>query len=284
MCRLREGVTFIRVDDELSRHTDVLQPAPELVRLGRGTLGVALTNNNEGRRSRIPDEINGRTFLVDLLVIVRGGSEERNHPLADTILSGITQPVGDSSASDRCLEAMALSHCPHRHEAAVAPATNAESSSVDRIRSQNFVEAGQYVAQVAMPEIFDIRARECLALSVTAARIGEKNEVARPRLETFVRVGCIKYRRERRRWATVHLDDKRIFFLRVEIGGIKQKALHVERVAFPFDADAASDPSGDCVVGVGELPARSSGRNPDFWRRRKRFAYRRDRITITRRR
>ena len=46
MCRLREGVTFIRVDDELIRDADVLQPAPELVGLGRGTLGVALTNDN----------------------------------------------------------------------------------------------------------------------------------------------------------------------------------------------------------------------------------------------
>ncbi len=207
-----------------------------------------------------------------MLVLVCGRSEKRNHPLADAVLASVAQPVGDARAGDGGLEAVGLRHSPHRHEAAVTPAADAHPISVDGIFPQHFVDAGHDVLEIAIAEVFYVRARERLSLSVTAAGIGKEDEVAGLGLQRLVRAGHIERRLVRRRRSAVHLDDHRILLCRVEVGRIDEEALHVEGLALPLHAYASAYGGQNTVVGVRELPSRSGAADPDLRRRRKGFA------------
>jgi hypothetical protein len=57
-------------------------------------------------------------------------------------------------------------------------ADDAEPFLIDRRRTQDAIDAGQDVAQIALAEILDVGARERLALAVTAARIEEEFKIA----------------------------------------------------------------------------------------------------------
>ena len=88
-----EAVALVGVDDQLRGHMTVAQRVPELVRLGRGTLSVAVSNHHQGGRVRLLDEFDGRALGVDCGVVVNRGAEVRNHPLIDGVFAVIAFPV-----------------------------------------------------------------------------------------------------------------------------------------------------------------------------------------------
>src|SRR6185437_8128527 len=99
-----------------------------------------------------------------------------------------------SGAGDRCLEAIGLGERPHGHVTAIAPAAYADAGRVDRGGVLDCIEPAQYVAQVAVTEILDVRPGERLALPVAAARIGFEHEVSLVREHCIEGVGtCRKY-------------------------------------------------------------------------------------------
>src|SRR4029078_2631417 len=101
---------------------------------------------------------------VNRLVLVRCLAEERNHPLTDSILSGVAEPVRDTCAGNRSSKTIRLCHGPHRHEATIAPTLDAESVAVNRIASDYFVYTCHDVAQITPTEILHVRASEGFTL------------------------------------------------------------------------------------------------------------------------
>src|SRR5262245_61198286 len=61
---IHEPVTFARVHHEFRGDAQRSQCVPELVGLGRGTFGVALTNDDQRRRLDVLDELDRRALRV----------------------------------------------------------------------------------------------------------------------------------------------------------------------------------------------------------------------------
>src|ERR1051326_8142878 len=129
---------------------------PEFVRLGRRTFCIVLADDNKGGGLHVFDEADRRTFLIYFGVVVNGCAEKRDHPLPDQVLAVITLPVCDARTCDGCVETICLRHCPHRHEAAVAPAGDAEAVRINRISLYRRIYSSEIVAQIAASEILDI--------------------------------------------------------------------------------------------------------------------------------
>ena len=73
---------------------------------------------------------------------------------------------------------MSLCDGEHGHEAAVAPAGDADAIGVDGIFGEDGIDAGEDVAEVAVTKVLAIGLSEGLALTIAAAGIGQENEVA----------------------------------------------------------------------------------------------------------
>src|SRR2546421_228330 len=92
----------------------------------------------------------------------------------------------------------------------------------------------QNVAQVAVAEVLDVGLRECLALTVAAARIGLEHEVALARKD---RIEGIRARREERimrvRRAAMYLDHKRVAPSLHDRRRFDEHSLNAEAIALP---------------------------------------------------
>src|SRR6185312_8533226 len=89
----------------------------------------------------------------------------------------IALPVGKAGTRDHGLEALASGRREHAHETAVTPAHHAEPRIVDRQHLLDFVDAGQYVIEIAVTHLLADRLRVGFALAETAARVGHQHEV-----------------------------------------------------------------------------------------------------------
>src|ERR1700733_13154738 len=170
--RVMYGVSFIRIDHGRRGNAKRTQSVTKLQSLRRRAFDISGADVAECRRAHLMDEINSRRFCVYVGIVVNRYSKVRNHPLIDAILAVIGLPVADAGTGHRCLEAIGLRHGPHRHEAAVAVASNAQSFAVDRPGRGSRIKAGQDVSQIAMTEVTHIRGTKSLSLTVTATRIG----------------------------------------------------------------------------------------------------------------
>src|SRR6266566_3689610 len=150
---------------------------PKFVRLRCGAFGVALADDDEGRRLHVFDETNGRTFLINRWIVVNRSAEERDHPLTNQVLTIVTLPIRNASTRDSCTETICLRDSPHGHEAAVTPAHHAETVGINRIFLYRSIGAGKIVAQIAASEILHVRTGEVLTLAITAAWIGKQRVI-----------------------------------------------------------------------------------------------------------
>src|SRR5208283_5624580 len=99
-------------------------------------------------------------------IVIDRRSEKGNHPLVDIVQTVVTEPVGESGASNRRGKSLRLGFGPHGHVSAIAVPANAYALSVDRIFACDGIDAGHDVAIVPAPEILDVRLRKRLALPV----------------------------------------------------------------------------------------------------------------------
>src|SRR5438552_7441690 len=166
-----EEMAFAGINDELGRHLERSQCVPEFVGLRRRTFGVVLTDNHQRWSPHVLDEMNRRTFFVNGWIIVNRRAEERDHPLIDQILAVVTLPIGDAGAGDCASEPICLRDRPHGHETAVAPSGHTKTIGVNGIFFYGGIDSSHGVAQIAVSEIFYVRASELFALAITAARV-----------------------------------------------------------------------------------------------------------------
>ena len=141
ICLLPEGMAFARIDDEFGGHAFGFQRVPEFEGLRGGTFAVAFADNHESWSFHLLDVGDGRTFFVDLRVVIDGGSEVGDHPFVNGVFTVVAEPVGDASACNGGSEAGGLSDGPHGHVAAVAPAGDADAIGVYGGLLQDCIEA-----------------------------------------------------------------------------------------------------------------------------------------------
>src|SRR5205823_3411007 len=98
-------------------------------------------------------------------------AEVRDHPLVNRILAVVALPVRDARAGYRGPEPVGLRNGPHGHVSAIAPAGNTNALFVDRIFPDHLIDAFEDVAKIAVTEILDVGAGECLTLAVAAPGI-----------------------------------------------------------------------------------------------------------------
>src|SRR5664279_2096750 len=94
--RRSEAVSLIGIYHQLGRDVLGLERMPELKRLRRGTLPVAIANHDQRRRLDLADEIDRGTFVIGDGIFVNRRTEIGHHPLVDGILSVVALPVGDA--------------------------------------------------------------------------------------------------------------------------------------------------------------------------------------------
>ena len=206
---------------------------PELERLRRWTLPVAVADNHQRRSLRFVNEVDRGAFVVGGRVIVNRGAEVGDHPLVDRVLAVIALPVGDARSRNRRAKAIRLGHREHGHESAVAPAGDADPGSIDRILCFHSVHPGKNVAQVAIAEILAIGCREGFALPIAAAGIGEQNKVVHRREGAAPKFAEGQRGHYCGGWSSVDIDDKRVFLRGVIVRRLQQPAIHMEGVAGP---------------------------------------------------
>src|ERR1035438_5730365 len=137
--RCVEGVAFVRIDHHLGLHAERLEGAPELVRLRGWAFAVAITHYDQGGSLHLLDEVDGGHFAVYRGVVVDRSAEIGNHPGVDGVLTVVALPVGDAGASHSGLKASGLGHGKHGHEAAIAPAGDADSLGIDGCGPDGFI-------------------------------------------------------------------------------------------------------------------------------------------------
>ena len=142
MRRLANAVPLVRIDHEAGRYVHGLQRMPIFDRLRRRHLDVALPGVNEGGSPRVLDRADRRNGPVRVRVLVHRFAEVRDHPLVDAVDSVIADPVGQAATRDDRLETVGLGVGPHRHEAAVAVAHEAEAIVVYWDSALGCVHAG----------------------------------------------------------------------------------------------------------------------------------------------
>ena len=154
----------------------------------------------------------------------------------------------------------------HGHEAAVAPAGEADARGVDGQAGFEGVEAGEDIAEVAVAEVFDVGLGEGLALAEAAARVGFEDEVTERGKGDGVERGGRKVWRGGVRWAAVDGDDERVFAGGVVVRGIDDPALDVAAVAGVVDGLGAAPCRMDGVVQMGDLLEVVEGAGVDLGR------------------
>ncbi len=239
---------------------------PELVRLGRGTLAVAVADKDERRGLDVLDEINRRAFGVDVRVVVNGGAEEGDHPLIDVVLAVVALPIGDAGARDGGAEPSGLSDRPHRHIAAVTPSRDPDLVFIHRKFFDELVHAGHDVAEVAVAEVADVGLREGFPLPEAAARVREEDEVAAARERHGEVIGPGPVGQHRARGPAVDLHDERVTVCGVKAARRHQPALHGEAVARPVDALRFAPERRETLVGAGDLLPSADRPRPNFRR------------------
>ena len=167
------------------------------------------------------NEGDGGAFGVDRRVVINGGAEVGNHPLVDGVFTVVGEPVGDARSGDRGAEAMGLGDGEHGHEAAVAPAGDADAVGIDGVFGQDGIDAGEDVAEVAVAEVFAVGLGEGLALAKAAAGIGHEDEVIeRGEGGSAETAGAAVPAGENCGGGTaVDFDEERIFFGRIVVAG-----------------------------------------------------------------
>jgi len=109
-------------------------------------------------------------------------------------------------------EAGGLRDAPHGHEAAVAPAGEAEPVGIYGRGAEDFIDASEDVAEIAVAEIADVGAREGFALTETAAGIGLENEIPGTREGDREVTRMRPFRLDGSAGAAMNFDNHRIFF------------------------------------------------------------------------
>src|SRR5882672_261527 len=189
---------------------------------------------------------------------------KRNHPLINFVLAIVALIVGDARAGHGGLEAVGLRDAPHGHEAAVAPAGEAEAIGIDGSGAEGFLHAGEDVAKIAVAEIADVGARKGFALAKTAARVGFKEKIAGARKGDRKISRIRPARLDRGARAAVDLHDHGIFFRGIEVARIDEPALNVESFVFPVETLGVAPGRFHCGVALGNLPPIADEAGPDF--------------------
>src|SRR5436853_3226155 len=277
-----EQVAFVLVDHELGFDAKSFQGVPEFVRLRRGAFPVTVADDHQGGRFHVLDEGDRRAFPVDLGIVVNRLAEKRDHPLVDFVLSIVAEPVGDACPGHGGFEAVSLRDAPHGHEAAIAPAGQAEAAGIDGSDAKGFIHTGKDVTKIAVPEIADVGLRESFALPEAASRIALKNKVAGAREGHREAPRIRPSRLHRRARAAVNYHDQGIFFRGIEIAGIGEPALHIVAIVFPVEALGFSPSGFHGGIAMRELPPVADGARPDFRRVSQRTADNGGRFSVAR--
>ena len=186
--------------------------------------------------------------------------------MVDAVLTVITLPIGDARPGHGGSEARGLRHRPHGHVAAVTPAGDAEPVRVHGRRLQDGIDSGQDVAQVAVAEVFDVRAGECFAVAKAAAGVGEEDEVASLGKHRQIEEGAGPSGVSRRSRATVDGHDEWIALVGVVVARVEQPTLHVPIVALPVQALYLAPSNFGVPVGMTDLLPGANRTSPDFGR------------------
>ncbi len=244
-----ETVAFVGVDDELGLYALGAEGVPHFKALWGGTLAVAVAHDDECGCFGLLDVGDGGAFGVDGGIVVDTGTEERQHPLVNGVLAIVALPVADACAGDGGGETMCLRDGEHGHEAAVAPAGEAEAVVVDGDLFLDGVDAGEDVAEIAVAEVFDVGLDEFFSLTHAAAGIGLELEVAEG---GPVGHGAGPGWASGLRRAAVDGDDYGVLLAGVVVGGVGEPALDVEAFVFPLDGFGFGG-GLEAIVEVGDL-------------------------------
>ena len=104
--------------------------------------------------------VDGRALGVDGRIVVDRRAEVGHHPLINVILAVIAQPIGEACSGHGSAETIRLRDRPHGHVAAITPAGDADAIRSIGAVLDGLIHAGQDVAEIAIAEIFDVRARK----------------------------------------------------------------------------------------------------------------------------
>src|ERR1700751_1203043 len=91
--RIREQMTFVRIDHKLGWYPQRLQRVPEFIGLRCRALAIAISHYDERRRLSLLDEIDRRTLRIDYRVVIDRRAEIRNHPLVNFVFAVVPQIV-----------------------------------------------------------------------------------------------------------------------------------------------------------------------------------------------
>src|SRR6185437_9378423 len=174
-------------------------------------------------------------FGVDGGVIVYGRAEEGDHPLVDGVFTVVAEPVGDSGSGDGGLEAVGLGDGEHGHESAVAPAGDADAVGIDGVIFGDGIDSREDVAEVAVAKVFAVGLGELFAFAVAAARIGHQDEVSHGGEGRGTKAGRGPVGQVGVGGASVDVDDERVFFGGIVVGGVEQPAVDVEVFVGPAE-------------------------------------------------
>ena len=170
--RIVEPVPFAGINHEFRLHSQRLQRVPELVRLRRRALRIAIAHHHQRRRFHVLDERDRRAFRVHRRIVIHRRAEIRNHPLIDPILAVIALPIRDARARERRAETIAsasrpTSSCSRRSSSPRCPRAcrPPDNSSPPRPRRP------EYRSRSPCPKSFTLARVKFFALPVTPARI-----------------------------------------------------------------------------------------------------------------
>ena len=132
------------------------------------------------RRLGAFDVEHGGVFAIGIQVIPVFAAEIERQKTGDIRCSREAHQVGDAGPDGSRLESLRLRDDPRGHEAAVAPAHDAEPLRVgDALRDQ-VIDAAHDVLVVAAAPVLDVGLAELLAVGSAAARVGAEDGVALP--------------------------------------------------------------------------------------------------------
>src|SRR5208282_5851675 len=115
----------------------------------------------------------------------------------------------------------------------IAVPANTDALGVNRIFLRDGIDAGHDVAKITAAKVLNVSLRKSLSLSVTAARVWTKHEVAHRRCpcgNAFVPARSARPRR-----STVHADHERIGLAGRVILGKHEPALHARTTVHPVN-------------------------------------------------
>ena len=167
---------------QLDRDAQLLERHEPLLGVGHGRAPVLLGVDQQRRRGHVLDIGDGRQAPVQVPLLPWGSAElVLGQPLR---VGGAppTLPVGDGAARSRCGKTVCGGGQPVGHEAAVAPAGDAQTPRIDGgIRLQGGIHAGEIVVAVDDAPLLPGRVLEVVAVPGGAARVGVEDVEARCR-------------------------------------------------------------------------------------------------------